>query len=326
MKKINFAIIGCGDVTEKKSGPAFQKIEGSTLYAVMRRNEKKLIDYAKRHGVERYSTNYLDLLEDENIDAIYIATPPHMHHFYTIEAAKHGKAIYVEKPMARTVEECREMVETCAQHGVDLFVAYYRRGQEKFNKIKTIIDSNQIGTVQAFNLQFITKNAEIDPERSWLLDKEIAGGGKFYDVGSHMIDMLLYLFGDVQMATGLSVNQSKSADVNDNTSGIIQFKNGTQGTIQFAFNGHENLDKTIIVGSDGHLEFSMMENTPVILYKDGQIEEYTFEPLEHVQMPFIERVVQTLLEKDQLEADGLYGLRTQEILETLDRSETITYS
>ena len=140
MTNIHFGIIGCGDVTEKKSGPAFQKLEGSTLYSVMRRNEEKLIDYAQRHGVDKYSTNYLDLLEDPDIDAIYIATPPEMHHFYTVEAAKHGKAVYVEKPMATTVAECEDMIKTCAQYKVPLFVAYYRRAQDKFQKTKNIMN------------------------------------------------------------------------------------------------------------------------------------------------------------------------------------------
>lgn len=322
---INFGIIGCGDVTEKKSGPAFQKIEGSTLYAVMRRNEEKLKDYAQRHGVENYSTNYLDLLEDPAIDAIYIATPPEMHHFYTIEAAKHGKAVYVEKPMATTVAECEDMIETCEKYDVPLFVAYYRRAQDKFQKVKEIIDSEVLGDIRSFHYNYTSPLPDLDPERSWILNKEVGGGGLLYDIGSHMIDILLFLFGEVKMATGLSTNQSQFAEVNDNTSGLIQFKNGVQGALQLTFNASHHQDKLTIEGEKGTVVFSIMSNDPVILSTEDQTEEFAFEPIEHVQMPLIKRVVDTLLGEDDFVADGRYGLRTQEILETFENSETIVY-
>lgn len=325
MKKINFGIIGCGDVTEKKSGPAFQKLEGSMLYAVMRRNEEKLKDYAQRHGVDKYSTNYLDLLEDSEIDAIYIATPPEMHHFYTIEAAKHGKAVYVEKPMATTVAECEEMIATCKQYEVPLFVAYYRRAQDKFQKAKEIVDSNALGEIRSFNYKYTAPQPDLAPERSWILDKKVAGGGLLYDIGSHMIDILLFLFGDVKMASGLSTNQSQFAEVNDNTSGFIQFKNGVQGSLQLTFNAMNHQDELTIEGTKGTLVFSIMSNEPVILKTDSGTEKFEFEPIEHVQMPLIKRVVDTLLGKDDFVADGLYGLRTQEILETFENRKRIVY-
>lgn len=322
---INFGIIGCGDVTEKKSGPAFQKLEGSTLYAVMRRNEEKLKDYARRHGVDKYSTNYLDLLEDPAIDAIYIATPPEMHHFYTIEAAKHGKAVYVEKPMATTVAECEDMIETCSKYGIPLFVAYYRRAQDKFQKAKEIVDSNALGEIRSFHYKYTSPLPDLAPERSWILDKKAAGGGLLYDIGSHMVDILLFLFGDVKMASGLSTNQSRFAEVNDNTSGFIQFKNGVQGSLQLTFNAINHQDELSIEGTKGTLVFSIMSNDPVILKTENGTETFEFEPIEHVQMPLIKRVVDTLLGRDDFLADGNYGLRTQEILETFENSESIVY-
>ena len=114
-----------------------QKLEGSNLAAVMRRNEEKLIDYAKRHNVPKYSTDYMDLLNDDNIDVIYVATTPNMHHFYALEAAKHGKGVYVEKPMAVSVDECKEMVKVCKDNNVPLFVAFYRREHVSVNRFLT---------------------------------------------------------------------------------------------------------------------------------------------------------------------------------------------
>lgn len=325
MKKINFAIIGCGDVTEKKSGPAFNKIEGSYLKSVMRRDKEKLVDYANRHKIENYTTDYLDILKDESIDAVYIATPPNMHLFYTLEAAKYKKAIYVEKPMALTVKECKEMIEVCKEEGVPLFVAYYRREHDKFKKAKELVELNEIGEVRSFHYRYTSKTPTLDPNRSWLLRKEVAGGGLLYDIGSHMIDTMIYLFGEVKEAAGISSNQSKQFDVNDVTSGFIKFKNQIQGSIQLTFNGSEHEDKLTILGSKGTIELSIMSNEDITITKDGVVNTITFPNMEHVQMPLIKRVVNTLLSKDVLESTGMYGLRTQELLETFDNNTSIHY-
>lgn len=326
MKKINFGIIGCGDVTEKKSGPAFQKIEGSNLLAVMRRDREKLIDYAKRHNVEKYSTDYLEILKDENIDAVYIATPPNMHHFYTIEAAKYGKAVYVEKPMALSVAECKEMIQVCKDNNVPLFVAYYRREQEKFKKVKEMVEAKEIGEIRSFNYFYTSKIPTIDPNRRWLLTGEVSGGGMLYDIGSHMIDMIINLFGEVKMAAGFSNNQGKNFQVNDVTSGIMQFKNNVQGCIQLSFNGNENRDELTIIGSMGSLKFSIMSNDNLTVIKEDKKYEISFDNMEHVQLPYIKKIVDTLLQKDDYDTTGTYGLRTQEILEAFNNSTIVEYN
>lgn len=323
MKTIGFGIIGCGDVTEKKSGPAFQKIEGSKLVAVMRRDPIKLADYAVRHGVEKYSTNYLDLLTDPEIDAVYIATPPYMHHFYTLEAARHGKHVYVEKPMAITVQECREMMDACKAHGVKLFVAYYRRGQEKFRKIKEIAESGEIGQVRSFQYTYACPVPVFHKDRSWLLSKKEAGGGLLYDIGSHMVDTLRFVLGDVTMAAGISANISRAYDVSDVTSGFLQFADGVQGALQLSFHAAQNRDEAVIYGSEGSLRFSIMDMEPAVLQKGGREERYAFEPLEHVQMPYIRHVVRVLQGIEEDDATGISGLRTQEILEAFEEGRAI---
>ena len=188
MDKVRVGIIGCGKVTEMKSGPAFQKVPGSSLEMVMRRDEEKLISYAARHGVKRYTTDYRELLEDPGIDLVYVATPPDTHAFYTIEAAKRGKAVYVEKPMARTVKECRDMIKACNEAGTPLYVAYYRRGQPKFLKAKELLASGAIGQVRSFTYLYACRAPDLDPERPWLMSREKAGGGLLHPVGHDVIE------------------------------------------------------------------------------------------------------------------------------------------
>lgn len=138
MKEIRWGIIGCGDVTEVKSGPAFQRADGSSLVAVMRRSGDLAKDYARRHGVARWYENAEALINDPGVDAIYIATPPAFHKEYTLLSAAAGKPVYVEKPMALNFEECQEMIQACRSARVPLFVAYYRRALARFLKIKRV--------------------------------------------------------------------------------------------------------------------------------------------------------------------------------------------
>src|SRR4051812_2264086 len=117
MKKINWGIIGCGDVTEIKSGPAFNKVPGSSLAAVMRRDAEKAKDYASRHNVSRWYSDPYELIADPEVNAVYVATPPSSHQEYAIAALKAGKPVYVEKPMSIDVSSCMNMVNTARQTG-----------------------------------------------------------------------------------------------------------------------------------------------------------------------------------------------------------------
>jgi len=322
MEDIRFGIIGCGDVTEKKSGPAFNKVKGSKLIMVMRRDEEKLKDYARRHHIEKFSTDYTMLLKDAEVDAIYIATPPKWHHFYVLEAARYKKAIYVEKPMAMTVAECEEMIQICKEYEVPLFVAYYRRGQEKFNKVKALMTEGAIGELRSFHYVFSCKTPETDMNRAWLLKKEEAGGGLLYDIGSHMLDIILYFFGEVKQIHGYSSNQSHVYDVHDNTSGMIVFESGVSGSLQLTFNCDTKEDKLVILGSEGKIELSIMSNEPVLLTRKNAVETLEFEDLEHVQQPFIQRVVDCLHHKITMDTTGIDGLKTQRVLEILDQDKS----
>ncbi|MHC1787602.1 MAG: Gfo/Idh/MocA family protein [Christensenellales bacterium] len=320
MDRVRFGIIGCGKVTEVKSGPAFQKAPGASLEMVMRRDPVKLKDYAMRHGVPRYSTDYLDLLRDPDIDAIYVATPPDTHAFYTIAAAEYGKAVYVEKPMARSVAECRVMIAACREAGVPLHVAYYRRGQPKFMKARELLASGALGELRSFAYRYACPPPVLDPDRAWLMDRGQAGGGLLYDIGSHMLDMILFLLGEPLELVGRSANLSRQYDVPDTSSALLRFASGVQGAIQLSFAAAEGADELWISGSLGSLRLAIMSNEPLSLEKEGEVTRFPFPPLQHVQQPYIERVVRSLLGEEPLESSGRAALLTQEILETIDRS------
>ena len=172
---INWGMIGCGDVTEVKSGPAFSKVPGSKLVAVMSRNPERAADYARRHQVAKWYDDAQKLIDDPEVNAIYIATPPLSHEELTLAAIKAGKPVYVEKPMSVDAAAGRNMQQAALESSVKLTVAHYRRQQPVFKKIKALIDDKAIGDIKYVNLQFITAALtqedlqDKETERSYLL-------------------------------------------------------------------------------------------------------------------------------------------------------------
>jgi len=177
-KIINWGIIGCGDVAEVKSGPAFQKVENSSLVAVMRRNEDKVKDFAKRHQVGIWTTSPTELIENKSINAVYIATPPSSHLEYAIQTIKAGKNVYIEKPMVLNSNEAEILLSAVKNSDIKITIAHYRRELPVFIKVKELLDSNIIGKVysaeivikQTGNASLIAKSDE-----NWRTNPEISG-------------------------------------------------------------------------------------------------------------------------------------------------------
>ncbi len=226
MEKIKWGIIGCGDVTEVKSGPAFQKVSNSELVAVMRRDGVKAKDYAQRHGVPTWYDDAQKLIDDSNVTAIYVATPPSSHEEYTIQALKAGKPVYVEKPMTIDAASATRMVQASIDTGTKLSVAHYRREQPRFKKMKALIDAGEIGEVRLVTLQCIEPPRFTDKESFWRVDPAIAGGGMFHDLAPHQLDIMLYFFGNYKQASGRSFNRAKLYSADDLVIGNVIFENG----------------------------------------------------------------------------------------------------
>ena len=237
LEKVRWGIIGCGDVTEVKSGPALQKAEGSELVAVMRRNGALAEDYAQRHGVAKWYDDAAALVNDPDVNAVYVATPPGFHHEYTLLAAKAGKPVYVEKPMARNHAECQEMIAACEEAGVPLFVAYYRRGLPKFVEIKRLLDSGVIGEVRFVQSTYLQPMRDYQEGlEPWRIQPELSGGGLFVDLGSHTLDILDYLIGPIREVKGFASNQTGKQKVEDIVTTSYTFESGVMGTGVWSFN------------------------------------------------------------------------------------------
>jgi predicted dehydrogenase len=319
MKIIKWGIIGCGNVTEVKSGPAFQKAPNSALVAVMRRDASLAEDYAKRHNVPKWYSNAVDLINDPEVDAVYIATPPSSHKEYTILCAKAGKPVYVEKPMALTFEECNEMISVCKEHNVPLFVAYYRRSLPRFLKIKELIDEGKLGNIRHVNCVLYHPFEErYDDEINlpWTVLPHISGGGIFVDLACHTLDFLDFVLGPIKSVRGHATSQLKAYPAEDSVSMSFLFENGIHGTGIWNFASFERYDITEIVGDKGKIAFSTFGEDPIHLqYTNGDRETITIENPLHIQQPFIETVIADLLENGTSPSKGTSGARTSWVID-----------
>lgn len=326
LDKVRWGIIGVGDVCEVKSAPAMNKIEGSRLVAVMRRNGEKAADYARRHGVPRWYDDADALIADPEVNAIYIATPPDAHAEYTRRAAAAGKPVYVEKPMARTHAECLEMIRCCEEAGVPLRVAYYRRCLPSFLKVKELVDSGAIGEVRLVNMelyQSVTPDIIRDLENNWRVDPGIAGGGYFYDLASHQFDFLDFLFGPVQAARGIAHNQAGLYEAEDVVTAAYHFENGTVGAGSWCFTVGEPATKemTTILGSKGQIRFHFFTDFKVYLETGNHTEAFSFERPEHIQQPLIQLIVDEWRGRGGISpSTGKSAARTNWVMEEIVRN------
>lgn len=320
MRTIRWGIIGVGDVTEVKSGPAFQQATHSQLVAVMRRDGARARDYAQRHGVPRWTDDADALIHDPEVDAVYIATPPHVHMAYTLRVAQAGKPVYVEKPMARTHDECRAMIDACRAAGVPLFVAYYRRALPRFVKIKALIDEGAIGTVRsvAIALHQPPAPAEMDAANlPWRVVPEIAGGGKFVDLASHMLDFLDYALGPIRQAQGFAANQAGLYPAEDIVSGSFVFESGVQGAGTWCFTSGQPVDRIEITGTGGQIAFSCFDTSSIIVTTARETTTFQIDNPPHVQAPLVQMVVDALNGEGTCPSTGESAARTNWVMDQM---------
>ena len=300
MKILRWGFIGCGEVTEKKSGPAFSEMEDSMVEAVMSRSEAKARGYAERHGIAKWYTDPQELIDDPDVNAIYIATPPSSHATFAIMAMRAGKPVYVEKPLAASYEDCARINRVSEETKVPCFVAYYRRYLPYFQKVKSIIDAGTIGKVLNVQVRFAVPPRDLDYQHSknlpWRLQPDIAGGGYFYDLAPHQLDLLQHFFGVIVEANGICANRGGLYNAEDSLSACFRFDNGLPGSGSWCFVAYESAreDRIEVIGDRGQLSFSVFNYDPILLHTGDGTQSITVPNPPYVQFPLIKNVVEHL--------------------------------
>jgi predicted dehydrogenase len=317
MDIIKWGIIGCGDVAEIKSGPAFQKVANSKLVAVMRRDTAKAKDFAKRHHVPFFYDTVDDIINHPEINALYIATPPSTHLEIAKQCLAADKFVYLERPITMNADEALEL-EKMVTNNDKIVVAHYRRNLPAFKKVKELLDNNSVGKVHFADitiLQSISKNIIAKTDDNWRLKPETSGGGYFHDIGPHQIDLMLHYFGNVKKSEGFATS-TQNNKVTEIVNGIIEFENGVQfrGIWNFIASEKEVKDQCKIYGEKGTITFSFY-GEEVYLNTVDKNETFSFKNPQHVQQPLIEQTVNYFLEKDTNPCSIKDGVEVMKILD-----------
>jgi predicted dehydrogenase len=325
MKKIEtvrWGIIGVGNVTEVKSGPAFYKTENSELVAVMRRNAEKAADYARRHNVSKWYTNASELINDPEVDAVYVATPPGSHARYAIEVMRAGKPVYVEKPMAKNHSECLEMLKVSEETGMPLFVAYYRRALPAFLKVNDMIETGAIGKPLIVNIKLHKPPRPNDlkkEDQSWHVYPEISGGGYFFDLASHQFDYLDFLFGPIKEVSGMASNMAGLYPAEDTVVGTWKHESEVTGSGSWCFVADKSseTDEIVITGEIGEIVLPCFTHEKVKFTSQEGILEMGFDNPEHIQQNLVQQVVDELRGEGKCVSTGVSAARTSWVLDEM---------
>ena len=318
MESVQWGIIGCGNVNEVKSGPAFNKVSHSRLVAVTRRDPIKLMDYAKRHEVPMTFSVPADLIASDAINAIYIATPPDVRETYAMQAMQSGKPVYLEKPMALDMAACIRLQKASTELGVKLSVAHYRRNLPLFMEVKNLLDQGVIGDIKELSITMLKKtNLAANDPNNWRIEPSIAGGGYFYDLAPHQIDLIFYFLGnDLKSYTGSSKNKAGMYSAEDFVEGVIEMGNGIicKGLWDFSIMDQEEKDEFLIMGTKGTIRFPVF-GLSIELEVNGVKKAIQFEAPKHNQQNHIQQVVNYFLGKGDNPCSAADAILSMQVME-----------
>lgn len=306
---LNWLVLGIGDITKRRVIPAIQAEARSCLYGVVTRDPAKAAEYNTRCW-----TSLDEALADPAIDAVYVATPVFLHAPQTIQSLCAGKHVLCEKPMAMNEAEARSMLQAAQENGKQLGVAYYRRFYPKLLRAKQLLETGAIGQPVFAEL---TNHMWFDGtgERNWLFDPAKAGGGPLFDIASHRIDVLNFLFGQPMRAAGQLSNAVHRYAVEDNATVMIEYAGAIRGVVDVRWNSKVKRDECRIRGTDGEMELSPL-NGPDLVYPGGH---ESLPVHANVHFPIIENFVDVVLNGSPLMSSGQSAFWTDWVTERARR-------
>jgi predicted dehydrogenase len=288
---LNWLVIGIGDITRKRVLPAILAEPRSNLYALLTRDPRKAEAYP---GALAF-TDLGVALSDPKIDAVYVASPVAMHADQTIAALAAGKHVLCEKPVALSLAQAESMAEAAAQSAQLCGIAYYRRLYPKLIRARQLVLEGAIG--QPVLVEANYHGWLESPERGWLKDPALAGGGPLYDVGSHRIDACNFLFGKPLRATGLLSNALHPLAVEDSATTLIEYAGGIHAVVDVRWNSRITRDQFRIVGSEGEISLDPLNGPALrLLAPDGKLREEQLPPHANVHFPAVANFVDAVLD------------------------------
>jgi predicted dehydrogenase len=311
---VRWGLIGAGDIVRKRVGEALRDGRGSELVAVSRAKTDLVEPFAREVGARRWHADWRHLVTDPEVDAVYVATPVHLHAQQTIAAAEAGKHVLCEKPMAMTAPECDRMIAACRDHGVRLGIAYYRRFYPAVARTKAIITSGEIGQpVFAQMNAFEYFDPAGDHPRRWLLDPTASGGGPMMDFGCHRLEVLLHLLGSAHRTVSITARVAFERDVEDTAAALIQFDGGPLGVVAVTHASRERQDTLQLFGTQGSVQIDEL-NAGRIRVRVGDRERVeAHPPAANVHQPLVHDFVDAVLTGREPAVTGAMGRAVADI-------------
>lgn len=320
---IRWGILGCGDVAHKRIAGAIAHQADSELVAACRRDAAKLRDFCATYRVERAYTNGDDLISDPEVDALYIATPVHLHCPQTMAAAMAGKHVLVEKPMALSLSECEAMVAACQENGVTLGVAYYRRFYPIVERIGELLSAERIG--QPLSITAVTATPfgfQPGDDGYWRVLPTEGGGGALMDIGSHRVNLFLSLLGDITSVQAFCNTVGATYQAENCASMIVRFESGAHGNVQCFFGSEVDPDEFTIMGTRGRLVASPLNGSELVIETAEGCRVESHPSPANFNTPVVNDFVAAIREGREPRVSGEEGKRTNEVLERAYRSST----
>jgi len=318
MEKLSWGLVGCGDISRKRVAPALRDLPNCDFTAVNRARYELAESFAREYGARKWYRTLDELLADEEIEAVYVATPVHLHCEQTVAAAEAGRHVLCEKPMGMSVQECDRMIAACRANGVKLGVAYYRRFYPVIERIKEIIASGEVGVpVFAQINAFEYFDPEPGSDRYWFVKKETAGGGPMFDFGCHRIEVLLNIFGPVEYTRGFVDTLVFEREVEDTATAFFRFRGGTNAVLTVTHASFEPQDTLDIFCTEGSIRVPILnEGAVTVKTKAGErVEKHP--PRPNCHEPLIDDFTRAVLEGGEPAVDGAVGREVNRIEEEI---------
>ncbi len=308
MKTLKWGLIGAGDIARKRIAPALRDLENCEFVAVNRARADLAESFAEEFGARKWYADWRDLVRDDEIEAVYIATPVFLHKEQAVFAAEQGKHVLCEKPLALDVRECDEMLAACRANNVKLGVAYYRRFYPAMARIKEIIAAGEIGTPTIAQINaFEFFDPPPDHPRFWLLEKEKSGGGPMMDFGCHRLEVLTNLFGAVSDLKSIVANVVFEREVEDTAIAILQFAGKVCANLTVTHAAIERQDTLDIFGTRGSIHIPVL-NQPVMKIKTEDGERLENHPThQNTHQPLVEDFADAVLNNREPQVGGVIG-------------------
>ena len=286
---VRWGLIGAGDIARKRVAPALRDLPNCDLVAVSRARAEMAESFAREFGARRWYADWRELLADDGIDAVYVATPVSMHAGQAIAAAEAGKHVLCEKPMALTVAECDRMITAAQANGVKLGVAYYRHFYPVIERIRQVIVCGDVGQIVLCQINaFEWFNPEPGHSRHWLVEREQAGGGPMFDFGCHRLEILANLFGPVRNLTSMLGTVVFDREVEDTAIAVLEHVSGTRAVLSVTHAAREPRDTLDIFGTRGSIHVPALNGGTLHIRRGDEELTESHPPAANIHVPLIE--------------------------------------